>query len=173
MTLPPPIAVEGLQIATHDDGINDWIGIRSIIGERVQAHSTDPARERVLVLAHGMGDEAENQAVLDDLAEATEPLDRLGFASVRPETLREDWAEARALAEARITAFMRDSAAADHAVIVVPFRLSGFGPYAKVLEGFDYRAADGLLPHESISEWVMERAASIARAQGWDRLVAR
>lgn len=171
--LPPPIELYGVQVATHDEGVKDWSGLGPILAERASAQSLDASRERVLVLAHGMGDETENQAVLDDLAEAARELSAMGFATVRAETLREDWPEARALAEARIHTFMRDAEAAGESVIVVPFRLSGFGPYAKVLEGFDYRAADGLLPHPSLTDWVMERATAIARAQRWDRIAGR
>lgn len=53
-------------------------------------------------------------------------------------------------------------------VIVVPFRLSGFGPYAEVLEGLEYEAdGRGLLPHPQLSEWIRQSAAQAACDAGW------
>jgi hypothetical protein len=51
--------------------------------------------------------------------------------------------------------------------VVIPFLLSGFGPYAEVLEGLDYRPADGLLPHASIVDWVEVMSRQVACARGW------
>lgn len=167
MEPPPPIDTDGLTVLTHDEGLKAWHGVGRIVEERALALSSTPSRERVLILAHGMGDEDENQAVLDDMARAAAELGDAGFAAVQPETLREDWAEAREEAEARIRGFMDEARAAGHTVLVVPFRLSGFGPYAEVLEEWDYRAGDGLLPHPTLTDWARERAGAIACRQGW------
>jgi hypothetical protein len=62
---------------------------------------------------------------------------------------------------------MYEARAAGETVLVIPFRLSGFGPYAKVLEGWDYRAGEALLPHPAVSDWALEKAGGIACAEGW------
>jgi sirohydrochlorin ferrochelatase len=168
LDVPPPIDTEGLTVLTHDDGLKAWRGIGRILEARVLALSSDPTRERILVLAHGMGSEQANRAVLDDMSRALDGLQEArGFSAVVPETLREDWPEARAAAEARIRGFMYEARAAGETVLVIPFRLSGFGPYAKVLEGWDYRAGEALLPHPAVSDWALEKAGGIACAEGW------
>jgi sirohydrochlorin ferrochelatase len=168
LDVPEPIDTRGLTVLTHDDGLKAWRGVGRILAERSAALSVDPARERVLILAHGMGSEADNRAVLDDMARAVEGLqEEMGFAAVVPETLREDWDEARQEAEARIHTFMGDAHDAGHTVLVVPFRLSGFGPYAKVLDGWEYRAGEALLPHPAVSDWALEKAGGIACLHGW------
>ena len=53
-------------------------------------------------------------------------------------------------------------------MIVVPARLSGFGPYAEVLEGLDYVGTSGLLPHPLITEWIRARALGIACIEEWE-----
>jgi peroxiredoxin len=70
-------------------------------------------------------------------------------------TLREDWPEKRAVAEREIRAFVSRARAEGGRAIVVPFRVQGFGPYARVLAGLEY-AADGrgLLPHPAVAEWI-------------------
>ncbi|GEM_PF-2874250 len=40
-------------------------------------------------------------------------------------------------------------------MLVIPFRLHGFGPYAEVLEGLDYRSDGmGFLPDSRITDWI-------------------
>lgn len=46
----------------------------------------------------------------------------------------------RAAAEERIRAFVARAAAEGGTAIVIPFRVQGFGPYAKVLDGLPYRS---------------------------------
>lgn len=58
-------------------------------------------------------------------------------------------------------------AALGRRVIVVPMRVAGFGPYADVLEGLEYTAAEGLLPHPLATSWVRETAARVACRSGW------
>jgi hypothetical protein len=42
---------------------------------------------------------------------------------------------------------------------VVPFRVQGFGPYASVLDGLDYKANKmGLLPHKNVNLWIQNQA---------------
>ena len=55
-------------------------------------------------------------------------------------TLREDWPEKRKEAEQKVMDFVTDAQKEDRKAIVIPFRLFGFGPYAKVLAGHEYIA---------------------------------
>ena len=52
--------------------------------------------------------------------------------------------------------------------IVIPYRVQGFGPYAKALDGLDYVSdGRGLVPHPQVTEWV-RREAEALREGGFD-----
>ncbi len=162
----PPVDLGGIEVATHDDGLMDWQGVGPIVLERAEAAGARPGGAGVLLVGHGMGDDLEDRAVLVRMEAAAAVLRQAGLGPVAVETLREDWPEARAAAEVRIRSWVAAEGDADPPVIV-PFRLTGFGPYGEVLEGLDYRAGDGLLPHPSVTGWIAERATTVACARGW------
>jgi sirohydrochlorin ferrochelatase len=134
--------------------------IDDILVERVQSLSIDPSTESILILAHGPGDDAENQRWLADMKRRTELLRSLGdFIDIRCETLREDWPGRRAEAEKRINAFVESHNEEGNRVIVVPFRVAGFGPYREVLEGLSYTAdGQGFCPHPNMTTWIDQTA---------------
>lgn len=158
---PPTALTHTTEILLERRGLSEAPVASSIVLDRTMDVSVDPVRESVIVVAHGMGDEGENQRVLDNMAASVEALRAAGFREAHAATLREDWPEARAIAEAEIREWVETRSAAGDRVIVVPFRLFGFGGYAEVLDGLTYVPADGLLPHELISTWVEESAASL------------
>ena len=135
-----------------------------VLADRARALSRRPALEDVLILAHGPGDDAENArwiAYLEARAGAVRKV--LPFRSVRVETLREDWPEQRKAAEARIRTYVQHAADTGGSAIVIPFRVQGFGPYARVLQGLQYVSdGQGLLPHANVTKWVQEQAAALS-----------
>jgi hypothetical protein len=157
-----------LDIATHADGLMVSNQVRLIVSDRATAASTSHAQESVLLLAHGMGDETENEYVLAAMERMAAEIRSRGFRRVESRTLREDWATKRAAAEDAIRAHVATEAASGRQIIVVPLRLSGFGPYGEVLSGLDYVATDGLLPHPAVGDWLMGTASRVLREAGWD-----
>lgn len=165
---PPRLEIAG-EIEIVRSGLVDGPEIGGILRERVRDLTTNPEAAAVLLIGHGMPSESSNDALLARM-EALADSVRVAapYREVRVETLREDWAEKRAPAEARIRAWVSGIAASGATAIVVPFRLSGFGPYAKVLDGLDYVAAGiGLLPHPIVSAWLRGRAADAFCDRGW------
>jgi sirohydrochlorin ferrochelatase len=154
-------------LVTHEHGIVDSDQVGAIVAERAFAISTDPEQESVLLLAHGMGSEELNDQLVAALADFEALIGARPFAAIRSATLREDWAEARAVAEEEIRTFVRGENDRGKRVIVVPVRLSGFGPYAEVLEGLDYVAAESLLPDERVTDWIAQVACELLCAHGW------
>ena len=150
------------RFALSEDGLMDAPEMGQVLATRAETLSRDPAVEDVLVLAHGPADDAEDlrwKAQLDDRADA---IRALGFRHVQVETLREDWPEKRKEAEARIRDYVAGAAADGGRAIVIPFRVQGFGPYAKVLDGLDYVSdGRGLVPHPAVAEWVRREAADL------------
>ncbi len=151
-------------LSTH--GLTDAEGMGVVLADRAAALSKAPAREDVLILAHGPGDDAENERWLAKLdARASTVRARAPFRRVQVETLREDWPEKRVAAEARIRSFVERAQKEDGGkAIVIPFRVHGFGPYAKVLEGLDYVAdAKGLIPHVEVTKWLESEITALER----------
>ncbi len=146
------------------EGLADDSAIGAVLVDRVRAVSAEPAREDVLVLAHGPGDDAENErwlALIDQRSEAIRQA--LPFRRVQVMTLREDWPEKRESAQEAIRSFVARATAEGGRALVIPFRVQGLGPYAEVLEGLDYVAdRQGLLPHAVTSEWIARTARSLS-----------
>ncbi len=146
-------------------GLSEAPEMDRILLARARSLSTAPQEEDVLILAHGPGDDQENErwiAAIRDrthLVAAELPVRRLEVM-----TLREDWTGKRAVAEEMIREFVERSGAEGARAIVIPFRVQGFGPYAEVLEGLVYEAdGTGLLPHPAVTHW-LERQARELRA---------
>ena len=145
------------------EGLSEAPEIGAILAERATALSRTPEKEDVLILAHGPGDDAENKRWLAYMEErAAEVRKSRPYNTVAVMTLREDWPDKRKAAEEEIRAFVGRSASEGRTAIVLPFRLSGFGPYAQVLEGLEYRAdRSGFLPHENITQWITRQAEAL------------
>lgn len=145
------------------DGLVDEPAMGRILADRARTLSKDPAREDILVLAHGPGDDDENArwlAKLDSRAAAIR--EAAPFRRVQVETLREDWPDKRVAAEERIRAFVARAAAEGGTAIVIPFRVQGFGPYAKVLDGLTYRSdGQGLIPHDEVRAWIEKQIRAL------------
>lgn len=144
------------QFAVSAEGLADAPEMGAVLAERARALSQAPQRESVLILAHGPEDDDENAQwlrLIDARADAVR--EALPFRRVVVETLREDWPEKRAASEARIRAFVQEAAQADGRAIVIPYRVSGFGPYARVLDGLEYASdGQGLIPSAAVEQWV-------------------
>ena len=150
------------QVALDRQGLIDGSEVARIVRTRARDLSRDPAEEVVLMIGHGNGDESVNDRILRGMEEAAAGVRAEGFREVRVETLREDWPEKREVAERRIRTWVKDRCADGLRVLVVPFRLSGFGPYAEVLDGLEYEAdGPGLLPHPAITDWIRARSESL------------
>ena len=151
--------------AMSREGLMQAPEMGDVLVERARGLSLDPAREDVLVLAHGPEDDGENQRWLDQIdARADAVRKAMPFRRVQVETLREDWPEKREAAQARIRAFVENAGKDGGRAIVIPYRVQGFGPYAKVLAGLAYASdSKGLVPNAQVRAWV-DRQASELRA---------
>jgi sirohydrochlorin ferrochelatase len=140
------------------EGLAEAAETGEILLDRALALSTQAAQEDILLLAHGPENDAENARWLQHMQARAEPLGTAGFHTVKAVTLREDWPEKRAAAETEIRAFVAAANAAGRTVIVLPFRVHGFGPYAEILDGLEYVSDQtGLIPHPAISRWIQRQ----------------
>src|SRR5690606_36796636 len=102
----PPPRDHGLEVATHEVGLMDEEEAVLIASDRAAAAATNPITESLLLIAHGMRDDAADEAVLATMAEAARAVVDIGFARIGTMTQREDWAEKRAVPERRILDFV-------------------------------------------------------------------
>lgn len=155
------------QFAVSVEGLANAPEMGAVLAERAQALSQDAGRESVLIIAHGPEDDAENERWLQLIDQRAEAVRQAGaYRDVHVETLREDWPEKRAASEARIRAYAEAAAQNNGRLIVVPYRVAGFGPYAQVLEGLEY-ASDGrgLIPSPQVEHWVRRQIAELGAGE--------
>ena len=131
-----------------------------ILLARANESTSGPEKTGVMIIAHGMGSEDDNNRLLDAMRDAAEALRSADYGEVYVAALREDWTEPRAEAEQQIRATVAEMGARRDHVVVIPYRISGFGPYGDVLSGLDYTPTDGLLPHHLVTEWIASRATA-------------
>ena len=131
-----------------------------ILLARANESASSPEDTGVMIIAHGMGSEDDNNRLLDAMQDAAEALRSADYGEVHIAALREDWAEPRAEAEQHIRTMVAEMGARRDHVVVIPYRISGFGPYGDVLDGLDYAPTDGLLPHHLVTEWIASRATA-------------
>lgn len=160
-----PLEVRG-EILLDRSGLAGSGEIARILEDKAGSRTSEPSRTAVLFIAHGMGSEKDNRALLKKMERGARSLRAKGYAEVRSATLREDWPEPRARAEREIRAAVTDMGRRWSRVVVVPYRLSGFGPYAEVLEGLEYVPAGSLLPHPLVTDWITARARGLFCAAG-------
>lgn len=157
------------RFSLSEAGLMDSDRMGEVLASRARDLSRDPAAESVLVIGHGPGDDAENERWLSRMGRLADAVRRdRPYREVRVETLREDWPERRREAQVRIRLFVRQAGERGGRAIVIPFRLSGFGPYAEVLQGLEY-ASDGrgLLPHPAVTYWIRDQIGEAAAKAGW------
>ncbi|GMQ81781.1 MAG: hypothetical protein BMS9Abin05_1217 [Rhodothermia bacterium] len=140
-------------------GLLDAPPIGEILSDRALALSLEPVEEAVLIVGHGPDDDLENEIWIrrmNDLANQVRYA--APFHKVYVNTLREDWTNKRAVVEKELRAFIVSEASEGRTVLIIPFRLYGFGPYSDVFDGLNYRADSlGFLPDERISNWIREQ----------------
>ncbi|MGM0634156.1 MAG: hypothetical protein ACQETO_13430 [Pseudomonadota bacterium] len=151
-----------------EPGLADAEPMADVLLDRALALSETPSREDVLILAHGTGDDAENDRWLEKMDARAQRL-RLegGFHRVRVATLREDWPEKREPSAAAVRAFVEEASDDGRTALVIPYRVFGFGPYAETLEGLDYRAdGRGLIPHPAVTRWIQGQITELFGESG-------
>lgn len=153
------------KLAMSIEGLSEAEEMDSVLLSRMSTLSTNPTEEVVVVLAHGPGDDDENQRWINQIEQRlNQTQQRIAFNEIRVFTLREDWQDKRVEAEQKIRAYISAASEAGKTVIVVPYRVQGFGPYRDVLAGLDYRAdGQGLVPHENVGLWIENQAQQLQR----------
>lgn len=143
--------------------LDDHALVGRILNERAKALSRDPARERVVLVAHGPVDEAALAAWRGSMRSLCGALK--GFRSCDFGLLRDDAApEIRAAAVAEIRGMVAGPKGKSSRALVLPVLIARGGIERKIvkdLAGLDYAwSGETLMPHEGFGAWVLERAAA-------------
>ena len=131
--------------------------------DRARALSRNPARETIIVVAHGSGDDRLNQqweAHLEAIAEHMRKAGGGEFLAIRTATWREDWADKRAPQIEKIRAMVEDAGRQGGRALVIPARTVGEGPERKFLSGLEYELGTGFAPHPKFLQWMEEQIKS-------------
>ena len=154
-----------IEFSLSKEGLADSQEMDIVIRDRIASLSKNPRKETVMVIAHGTGDDDENSSWIRLISERTKLAKaELGINQIRVFSLREDWMGKRAESETEIRDFLQEAQEADNEVIVIPFRVHGFGPYQKVLSGLTYYSNGfGLLPHPAVGDWIKNQAGLLEK----------
>jgi len=139
-----------------------------ILLERAKVLSREPARESVVLVAHGPVDDGALPASKASLEALCGALKKGKFKACSYALLRDDAApEIRAAAVAGLRSLVSGAAKENFRAIVVPVLIARGGIEKKIekdLSGLNY-AWDGktLMPHAGFDAWVLESAAKASR----------
>ncbi|HWP94247.1 MAG TPA: CbiX/SirB N-terminal domain-containing protein [Gammaproteobacteria bacterium] len=149
--LRSPLAV------TTVGGLEDDPRFAQVLLERARSLSLEPARETVILVAHGSGDDDVNARWLTLLESLRSQMLAAGgdtFRAIRVATWREDWEEKRAPWIERVRAMIEEARRDGGRAIVIPARTLGTGPERRFLSGLDYALGEGFAPHPLFVEWL-------------------
>jgi sirohydrochlorin ferrochelatase len=158
-TAPPP-RIRSAAVITTLGGLEDHALFAEALVARARELSDDPARETVILVAHGLGDDAQNDhwvGVLESLADRMRSNGGGGYRDIQVGTWREDWPDKRDLWVARIREFVKAASEDGGKAIVIPARTNATGPERELLDGLDYRLGEGFAPHPLFARWVEEQ----------------
>jgi sirohydrochlorin ferrochelatase len=166
---PGPRFRTGLPVTTVG-GLEDHPLFARALLERARALSKEPAKETVILTAHGSGDEQTDRrwhTLLESLAASMREQGGGDFRAIVGGTWREDWPAQREAAVQSLRAMVENAARDDGRALVIPARTLGTGPERRWLEGLDFELGEGFAPHRFFVEWLEQQVAA-----GAERLAA-
>ncbi len=130
--------------------------------------SGNPARETVILVAHGQGDDKANRKWLDLLSSLAKQMRAVGggqFAAIETATWREDWPDKNKVEVKRVRGMVEQASRHGGRVLIVPARINGRGAADRYLEGLDYGWSEGFAQTPYFAQWFEQEIG-----RGVDRL---
>lgn len=130
--------------------------------DRARTLSKNPARDTVILVAHGSGNDHQNEQWNRKLEEIAEYMrntngSATGFRAIKVATWREDWPDKRAPWIEKVRAMVEEAKSHGGRAIVIPARTTGEGPEKKFLSGLEFDLGSGFAPHPMFVQWVDEQ----------------
>ena len=152
----PPQVRTGAVIKSFGGYEEDTL-IAEILLERIREVSKRPSEETIVLLAHGSGNDRDDQAWRNTMKNNIDWIQKhleAPFKDIVALTLREDWEDKRQMALKEIRQTI-DKASKSGKVLIISNRLHGSGPYNRFLKGLNYQMnAKGLAPHPNLTRWL-------------------
>lgn len=168
-----PARIRTAALVQSRGGIEDHPLFAQALLARATALSKDPARETVILTAHGASDDARNARwleVLESLARQMRARGGQKFRAIRVATWREDWPGKREPWIAKVREMVLEATRDGGRALVIPARTNAQGPERRFLEGLDFALGSGFAPHPLFTRWVGEQVrgglAAIAHEVG-------
>lgn len=169
-TAPRP-RIRSTAVITTVGGLEDHPLFAQALTARAQELSQDPARETVILLAHGLGDDARNDhwlSVLESLAGQMRANGGSDFRAIHVATWREDWPDKRDPWLAKIRGQVQKASENGGIALVIPARTSAQGNEREWLDGLSFKLGEGFAPHILFARWVEDQIR-----QGQQQLLAQ
>jgi hypothetical protein len=151
-------------------GLQDHPLFAQALLERARALSRDPARETVILTAHGSGDDATDRhwrGLLDSLAATMRAGGGEAFRAIVGGTWREDWPAQREAAVRELRGLVEQATRDGGRALVIPARTLGAGPEHRYLDGLAYELGQGFAPHPLFVRWLEAQVATgVERLRG-------
>jgi len=159
-----PPQVRSAALFTTFGGYEEDPALAEILHDRIMEVSRDPARETVILVAHGAGDDEADARWLSVMNRHVERLRKDTHCgklqALLAATVREDWPEKREKAVAQLKEQIEE-AKRQGTVLLISHRLRGAGPYRALLEGVGIKNKEdyeingrGFVPHPAITRWL-------------------
>lgn len=148
-------------------GVEDHPLFAQALLDRARVLSKDPARETVILTAHGAGDDARNARwieVLESLARQMGAQGGQKFRAIRIATWREDWPGKREPWIAKARAMVEEATGNGGRALVIPARTNAQGPERVFLKDLSFELGEGFAPHPLFTRWVEEQIVKGQRA---------
>ena len=162
--IPPP--VQSSVPIRMTSALDHHAVVAEILSDRAAAIATNPARDVLILVAHGPNDDAENSQWLADMRSlAKQVAARQRYARIECATLRDDApAAVRDAATADLRKKVQDADNQGYHAIVVPLLLSYGGienGLRERLDGIEHiLSSKPLLPDPRIAQWVLTSASA-------------
>ncbi len=144
-----------LPIVTVGGVGDDALFARALL-HNARAVSQHPARETVILVAHGQGDDAANRRWLKLLASLAGQMRGAGgeaFRAIEYATWREDWPDKRKQAVAHVRDLVTQAQRHDGRALIVPARINRRGNADHYLEGLEFGWAEGFAQTPYFAQW--------------------
>lgn len=155
-----PMRIHTAALVSSAGGIEDHSLFAQALLDRARSLSKDPARETVILTAHGAKDDTRNARWLEVLESLARQMGARGgreFRAIRVATWREDWPGKREPWIAKVRAMVDEATRDGGRALVIPARTNAQGLEHRFLEGLNYELGSGFAPHPLFTRWVEEQ----------------
>lgn len=138
-------------------GVEDSPLFARALLDQARKLSKHAARETVILVAHGQGDDIANQRWIDLLNSLATQMRTDGgdtFRAIRVATWREDWPAKSKTAIADVRNMVKEAQRDGGRALVIPARTNGRGAADRYLEGLDFGWGRGFAQSPLFADWV-------------------